>query len=85
MGVSSGNRAAGAHRRRAVVALLLASVLLSAAPAWAGYNPRRSAHPVRIAAYILYPIGYAIDTLLMRPAYWLGSKEPLKTVFGRTD
>jgi hypothetical protein len=25
------------------------------------------------------------DYLLFRPAHWLGSKEPLKTIFGHTD
>ena len=68
--------------RTLAVVLVLSSV---AAPAWAGttrYNPRRSGHPLRIVAYALHPIGVVVDTLVFHPAWWLGTHEPLRTLFG---
>ncbi len=46
------------------------------------YDPHRAGHPLRIVAYVLHPIGVTLDYLIFRPAYWLGSHEPLKTLFG---
>ncbi|HXZ86347.1 MAG TPA: hypothetical protein VEI82_12755 [Myxococcota bacterium] len=68
--------------RTLALALLLASL---AAPAWSGttrYNPRRAGHPLRMVAYALHPIGVVADTLLFHPAWWLGTHEPLRTLFG---
>lgn len=58
-----------------------------AAPSGAAddYDSKQAGHPVRIAAYVLHPVGVILDTLIFRPAYWLGSHEPLRTFFGRTD
>ncbi len=70
--------------RRAATAVLLA-VALSAAPHAAvadDHDPKRSGHPLRIAAYLAHPVGYAVDTLLFRPAHWLVHKGPLRTIFG---
>lgn len=49
------------------------------------YDPQRAGHPLRIAAYALHPVGVALDYLVFRPAHWLGSHEPLSTIFGHTD
>jgi hypothetical protein len=49
------------------------------------YDPLEAGHPLRIAAYVLHPVGVIIDRLILRPAYWLGSHEPIKTLVGRTD
>ena len=49
------------------------------------YDEKSSGHPLRIVAYVLHPVGVAIDYLLLRPAHWLGSHEPLKTIFGHED
>jgi len=68
--------------RTLAVALALASL---APGAWAGttrYDPRRSGHPLRIIAYALHPVGVVMDTLLFHPAWWLGTHEPLRTLFG---
>lgn len=72
---------------RGVVAGCLALVLLaSAGPALAdNYEPKRAGHPLRIVAYVLHPIGVAIDYLVLRPAHWVGSREPFKTVFGHQN
>ena len=42
-------------------------------------------HPLRIVAYVLHPVGVLFDYLIFRPAHWIGSKEPMKTIFGHTD
>ena len=49
------------------------------------YDEKSSGHPLRIVAYVLHPVGVAIDYLVLRPAHWLGSHEPLKTIFGHED
>ncbi|RIL06478.1 MAG: hypothetical protein DCC71_06645 [Proteobacteria bacterium] len=49
------------------------------------HDPRRAAHPVRIVAYALHPVGVALDWLLVRPAVWAVRQEPLRTIFGYED
>jgi hypothetical protein len=68
-------------------ALLLAGLLATAAGAAAAeeYEPSNAGHPLRIAAYALHPVGVIYDYLLLRPAFWVGSHEPFRTLFGRTD
>lgn len=71
-------------RRTAFAALLaLAASLATVAPASADeYDPQRAGHPLRIAAYVLHPVGVALDYLIFRPAHWLGHHEPIRTIFG---
>ena len=70
--------------RRSLAALLLAAAVAAlAGPAAADeYDARRAGHPLRVAAYILHPIGVALDYLLFRPAHWVGSQPVLRTIFG---
>jgi hypothetical protein len=78
----------GRHLRRLLCAGFLAfSLLALAAPSGAAddYDAKEAGHPVRIAAYVLHPVGVIIDRLVFRPAWWLGSREPFRTLFGRTD
>lgn len=75
-------------RGRALLLAVLASVWLGLGPSparAAGYDPQQAGHPLRIIAYALHPVGVALDYLIFRPAYWLGSKEPLRTIFGVQD
>jgi hypothetical protein len=70
--------------RNRTLAVALALVTLGA-PAWAGttrYDPRRAGHPLRIVAYALHPVGVALDTLIFHPAWWVGTHEPFRTLFG---
>lgn len=70
-------------RRRWISALSLALVLALASPATADeYDASNAGHPVRFVAYLLHPIGVLIDYVLLRPAHWLVSNEPMKTIFG---
>jgi hypothetical protein len=52
---------------------------------WDDYNSQSAGHPLRIAAYVLHPVGVIVDRLIFRPAWWIGSHEPFHTLFGRTD
>jgi hypothetical protein len=65
---------------------LVLMLLLAAAPALADeYDSDSAGHPLRIAAYVLHPVGVALEWLIFRPAHWIGSKEPLATIFGHED
>jgi hypothetical protein len=82
----------GRHHRASRTAIWLSSVTLTllllaaAGPAVAEeYDPRESAHPLRIVGYILHPVGVTLDYLIVRPAFWIGSHDPFKTLFGVTD
>lgn len=74
-------------KRFALTLLALAMMgIASATPVRADeYDEKSSGHPLRIIAYVLHPVGVAIDYLVLRPAHWLGSREPLKTIFGHED
>lgn len=73
--------------RRAWLAVLCLSLALSiASPAAADrYDDSNAGHPVKMIAYLLYPVGVLIDYVVLRPAHWLVSHEPLKTIFGHED
>jgi hypothetical protein len=49
------------------------------------YDPRSAAHPLRIVAYGLHPVGVALDWILVRPAVWVVRHEPFRTIFGYED
>ncbi len=73
--------------RRSLLAGAVALALLAgAAPVSADeYDPKRAGHPLRIVAYVVRPVGVAIDYLILRPAHWIGKHEPFKTIFGHED
>ena len=69
--------------RRALALVTAIAALSLAVPAQADrYDPQKAGHPMRILAYIVHPVGVMLDMLIFRPAHWLGSKEPLATIFG---
>lgn len=49
------------------------------------YDPEYAGHPLRIIAYVVHPLGVAVDYLILRPAHWVGSHEPFTTIFGHTE
>lgn len=83
--VHAGLRSVRALRRGLMV--LAVALCLHAAPAWsaAKYDPAEAGQPVRVVAYVVHPVGVVLDYLILRPAYWIGSYEPFRTLFGRTD
>ena len=76
-----------ARASRGLAALLLAASLLATArPAGADeYDSTYAGHPLRVIAYAVHPIGVILDTLIFRPFHWIGSHEPLKSLFGQQD
>jgi hypothetical protein len=70
--------------RRNLAALLACAFVGSmAAPALADqYDPLEAGHPLRVAAYVLHPVGVALDLLIFRPAHWLGGQPGLARLFG---
>jgi hypothetical protein len=84
--ISRSTRARSSGRRVAAFVLLVSIGLAAASPAFADrYDKRRAGHPLRIAAYVIYPIGALLDVLIMRPAHWLISQEPFKSAVGHDD
>ena len=72
--------------RRAISTILCAAALVVATPVFADeYDEETAGHPLRLVAYVLHPVGVVIDYLLLRPAHWIVSQEPMKTVFGHED
>ena len=73
--------------RRLCIALVIAASLLflSSTASADEYDAESAGHPLRIAAYILHPVGWALDFLIMRPAHWIVSQEPLDQIFGHED
>jgi hypothetical protein len=74
------------RRRIAGMVLLVTMAVSVASPALADpYDQDSAGHPLRIAAYIVYPIGKLIDLLIMRPGHWLISQEPFKGAVGHHE
>lgn len=71
--------------RRLLLALGLIGALGASAPVAAhdAYDDSES-HPLRIAAYGAYPIGYLAEWLVMRPMHFVVSHPQLEKIFGHT-
>jgi hypothetical protein len=71
--------------KRALAAGILAFVLMvgahPAAAAPDNYDDTQS-HPLRIAAYLLHPVGFTAEWLIFRPFHYLVSRPSLAPVFG---
>jgi hypothetical protein len=66
-------------------ALLLTCILVfaaTAANAGSRYDPEKAGHPLRVAAYVLHPVGVILDRLIFRPAWHLGQVEGVRQLFG---
>ncbi len=91
----SGRHRVARLRRRLAAALLLGFLVAGSAVAetnpnkttiaGSDYDSLGAGHPLRIAAYMLHPVGVILDRLILRPAAWLGRHEPIKTLVGNTD
>ena len=73
--------------RRSALGLVLGCLLLGAPGLAAAddYDPERAGNPLRVVAYVVYPVGVLVETLIFRPAHWLVSHEPLQSLFGHED
>ena len=69
--------------RRVLLAFCVVAATTLATPALAHrHDPERGGHPLRVAAYLLHPVGYFLDVVLVRPAHWLISRDSLAPIFG---
>jgi hypothetical protein len=71
-------------KRLIAVAALTITLALTAGPAAAvpdEYDDTQS-NPLRIAAYLVYPVGYALEWAIFRPFHYLVSRPALEPVFG---
>jgi hypothetical protein len=41
-------------------------------------------HPLRIAAYLVHPVGYVLEQVIFRPFHYLVSQNGADDVFGHT-
>ena len=69
---------------RLLLALALATALVaapSAARAHDAYDDSES-NPLRVAAYGMYPIGWALEWIVFRPMHFVVSNPRLEPIFG---
>ena len=87
--VMTTEREAGRGRRANAwasgLAMLVLAVGLASATHAEEYEPSNAGQPLRVAAYVIHPVGVIYDYLILRPAFWIGSQEPFRTLFGRSD
>lgn len=69
----------------AVAAALLGSAPLSFAATGADDYDDSQSHPLRLAAYIIHPIGFTLEWLVTRPFHELVAQPDLAPVFGHTS
>lgn len=63
--------------------LVCAFLMLAATPAFShDYDRNDSDYWLRIAAYVVYPVGYALEWGVTRPIHWVVSRPGLNHVFG---
>ena len=75
-------RIATLRRSLAAVALLACLALAATSASADEYDARRAGHPLRVVAYVLHPVGVALDWLIFRPAHFVVSQPVLSTIFG---
>lgn len=69
--------------KRFVFATAIASMLALSVPARAhdAYDDSES-YPLRVVAYVLHPVGWAIEWLVARPIHFLVSQPPIEPISG---
>jgi hypothetical protein len=75
------------HLRRLIIAAVIATMLgTGAGVAKGGEIPEDSyvdgfSHPLRVVTYLIAPIGYAAERLVLRPLHYVISRPDLHNVF----
>ena len=69
----------------AVAAALLGSAQVSLAVTGADDYDDSQSHPLRLAAYLIHPIGFTLEWLVTRPFHELVAQPDLAPVFGHTS
>ena len=75
--------------RKFIMAVVAVALLGSAQLSFAGggaddYDDSQS-HPLRLAAYVIHPIGWTLEWLVTRPFHELVAQPDLAPVFGHTS
>lgn len=74
--------------KKALVSILVAGTLCLGVPALAHdatIDDRYEdgvTHPLRIAYYVIHPVGFAAEWLIARPFQYVISREQLRNIFG---
>lgn len=70
-------------KQKLAVAVLALALVAVAIPASANrYRRGQSDNPMRLVAYVLHPVGLALEYGIMRPIHWVVSQPDLDIVFG---
>ncbi|MCP3983839.1 MAG: hypothetical protein GY723_05590 [bacterium] len=66
--------------------IVAVSLVVAGSPALAhDHDSTRSGHPLRIVAYVLHPVGVILDTVILKPAHWLGSLPTVAWLVGHEE
>lgn len=69
-----------------VLSLSLMLLLALSAPAASHeIEPEEAGHPLRVAAYVLHPVGFVLYHGIIRPAHFFISLPGMSQVFGHTE
>ena len=75
--------------KRSIAALSLVALLALSGSAWAVPNDEyddSQSYPLRVVAYLVSPIGVALEYVLFRPMHWVVSRnDTTETIFGHTS
>lgn len=63
-----------------IVAMAVATPVLAAQPV-DDYDDSQS-HPLRVAAYLVHPVGYAVKWAIFQPIHWVVAQPGMQDVFG---
>jgi hypothetical protein len=69
------------HLLAALVIIAAMALPAAAAQPVDQYDDSQS-DPFRVAAYILYPVGYTLEWVIFRPMHWVVAQPKLERVFG---
>jgi len=73
-------------RRAVAVGLAALAMLAATSPAAAArYDEDQAMNPIQIIALAATPVGVALRWLIVKPVWWLGQRQPLKTLFEVSD
>ena len=71
-------------KRAIITVLVVLIVTLSAGPTMATSDryDETQGHPLRVVAYVLHPVGVALEWLIFRPIHYVVSRPALEPLFG---
>lgn len=71
------------HSKLALLALTCLLMVAAVMPVHADrYRRAQNDHPLRLVGYVLFPVGLAVEYVVMRPIHWVVSQPNLDILFG---